>query len=68
MSKRLKPTGFIAVCQCANIVGALDYERTERKEAGMLLGKWLHDGCSVHPQFGSGWTAQITSCKCDGDS
>lgn len=59
-----KPTGFIAECQCGEIVGALDYERTDRHEAGSILGKWLHDGCTVKPMFDSSWSVHVEPCKC----
>ena len=59
-----KPTGFVATCQCGIIIGALDYERTESREAGKIIGQWLADGCIVEPKFDSVWGAQIGSCKC----
>lgn len=65
MSKKKKPTGFIAECQCGLIIGALDYERTDRKEAGHIMGKWLHDGCKVIPKFDSAWQATCNACQCD---
>lgn len=65
MSKKKKPTGFIAECQCGLIIGALDYERTDRKEAGQIMGKWLHDGCKVIPKFDSAWQATCNACRCD---
>lgn len=64
MSKK-KPIGFVAVCQCGEKVGAMDYERTERKYAGQLLAKWLADGCTVEPRF-PGWGDEIIKpCKCN---
>lgn len=60
-----KPTGFVAVCQCGETVGALDYSRTDRKEAGKLLGAWLADGCTVYPRFESHWVEKVTHCKCN---
>lgn len=60
-----KPKGFVAVCQCGVNVGAMDYERTERKEAGKMLGGWLADGCIVIPKFQSTWGAAIESCRCN---
>lgn len=59
-----KPKGFSATCQCGNVVGAMDYERTDRKEAGQLLGKWLHDGCTITPFFGS-FSIHVGYCTCD---
>lgn len=59
-----KPTGFVATCQCGVVVGALDYERTERKEAGKLMGAWLADGCCIEPRFTGSWTAQVEPCRC----
>lgn len=60
-----KPKGFIAQCQCGNIVGAMDYERTDRSEAGKLLGAWIHDGCIIYPKFDLNWSVQVKPCKCD---
>ena len=59
-----KPTGFVAICQCKEIIGAMDYNRTDRKEAGKILGKWLADGCTVEPRFTGTWQETITHCKC----
>lgn len=63
-----KPTGFVALCQCGVIVGAMDYDRTDRKEAGQLLGKWLHDGCTVEPRFSGTWSATVEACRCEPSS
>ena len=41
--KKLKPTGFVARCQCGVYVAALDARRTEPKEMSRLLG----EGCSM---------------------
>jgi len=60
-----QPTGFVARCQCGAIVGALDYDRTDRKEAGVIMGKWLADGCTVEPRFGESWSERLESCRCD---
>ena len=59
-----KPTGFVATCQCGRDVGAMDSTRTDRKEASVLLGKWLSDGCTVTPRFKGTWEANIQPCKC----
>ena len=64
MKVKRKPRGFAAICQCGEVVGALDYERTDRKKAGHIIGKWLHDGCTVQPQFGKLWTIEVSFCKC----
>jgi len=61
---RPKPTGFIAVCQCGAIRGALDYDRTDRKEAGQIMGRWLHNAYTVKPMFGSSWSAKMDICRC----
>ncbi|WP_201766958.1 hypothetical protein [Chrysiogenes arsenatis] len=60
-----KPTGFVAKCQCGVIVGAMDYDRTDRKDAGQILGKWLHDGCTVEPQFAGTWSVTVKACRCE---
>ena len=60
-----KPTGFIAICQCGEIIGAMDYTRTDRIEAGKILGKWLHDGCKIEPRFSGSWSEKITVCLCN---
>lgn len=60
-----KPTGFVAKCQCGEYVGALDYERTDRQEAGRIMGKWLHDGGTVIPQFETSyWSVMVKPCRC----
>ncbi len=59
-----EPTGFIAVCQCGETIGALDYERTCKKEAGQIIGKWLAAGCKVLPKFERSWSEKISACKC----
>lgn len=60
-----KPTGFIATCQCGEVVGAMDYERTDRQEAGKLLGQWIADGCTIEPRFTGNWSTNVTACKCE---
>lgn len=60
-----KPTGFIAICQCGETIGALDYINIDRKDAGRILGQWLADGCTVKPYFDNQWCIKITSCKCE---
>lgn len=60
-----KPSGFIAVCQCGQTVGAMDYERTERADAGKILGAWLADGCVIQPRFGGSWSETLSTCKCE---
>ena len=60
-----KPTGYVATCQCGAIVGAMDYERTDRREAGKIIGQWLHDGCIVAPRFSGTWSATIEACRCE---
>lgn len=62
MSER--PTGFVATCQCGNTVGAMDFDRTDRSEAGKILSRWLMKGCTVEPRFGFEWSESITPCAC----
>ena len=59
-----KPTGFTATCQCGVVVGAMDFNRTERKEAGHILGKWIADGCIITPQFNGDWSVIVRHCEC----
>lgn len=59
-----KPTGFVAICQCDETIGAIDYNNTGKKDTGRLLGKWLEEGCSIVPKFEGTWTAIISNCKC----
>jgi hypothetical protein len=59
-----KPTGFVATCQCGEVVGALDYMRTDRKESGKILGGWIADGCTIAPRFTGDWRVHVTGCKC----
>ena len=58
------PIGFVARCPCGNVIGAMDYTRMERKDAGKVLGQWLFNGCTVEPRFGSGWSETIKGCEC----
>lgn len=65
MSKKKTPTGFIAECQCGLIIGAIDYKRTDKKDSGRILGRWLHDGCKIIPKFDSSWQVTCNACRCD---
>ncbi len=60
-----KPTGFVATCRCGQVVGAMDYDRTDRREAGKILGEWLAQGCTVAPRFDGTWSVDVTACKCE---
>ena len=60
-----KPTGFIARCQCGKIVGALDYNKIDRAEAGRIIGKWLADGYIVEPRFDGTWIVTVEACSCE---
>lgn len=61
-----KPTGFIARCPwCGVITGAMDYTRTDRKEAGTMLGKWLMTGHVVEPRFHGNWSVELKACQCN---
>jgi len=62
--RKSKPSGFIAICQCGKTIGAMDYERTDGKEAGVILGKWIADGCNIISKFGGTWSATIENCEC----
>jgi hypothetical protein len=63
--KKKHPTGFIAICPfCGEVVGALDYIRTDRKEAGKIIAEWLHSGNTVSPKFNGSWSVKISGCKC----
>lgn len=58
------PSGFVARCpQCHVITGAMDYTRTERKEAAALLGKWLMSGHIVEPRHND-WRVTGGACQC----
>ena len=62
-----KPTGFIAICQCRKIVGAMDIEEMRQADVGKTLAKWLSGGCTVEPKFSGNWSVQIGSCVCLND-
>ncbi|MFG5072154.1 hypothetical protein [Vibrio cholerae] len=62
---KYKPNGYVAVCQCGVTVGAIDLNRTDRKESGRILGRWIADGCELKPQFAGTWQANISSCQCE---
>ena len=59
-----KPTGFVAICRCGVSVGAIDYSRTDRKEAGKIIGKWLDEGCTIVPNFFGTRSVEIGLCQC----
>lgn len=59
------PTGFVSTCQCGKVVGAMDYERTDRREAGALLGRWIHHGCTVEPRFTGRFSVTVEACACE---
>ncbi len=61
---RKHPTGFIAMCRCGKVVGAMDYSRTDRKTAGRILEKYLHHGCTLAPRFEGKWSVQVEACCC----
>ncbi len=63
MAKK-RPTGFVATCQCGVVTGAMDLTRTDRADAGRVLGQWLYEGCTVEPRFDGTWSAQIRHCQC----
>ena len=64
-----KPTGFVAICQCGKIIGAMDYKRTDRIEAGKILGEWLASGCTIEPRFENSWRLiQTRIYKCVHDA
>ena len=65
VSLKKSPTGFVAIFQCGVIVGGMDYARTDRKSAGKMLGKWLHDGCTVEPRFTGSLEAKFETCRCE---
>jgi hypothetical protein len=67
MAKR-KPSGFYATCQCGHTIGALDAIRTDNKDMGKIMGKWLADGCTVRPIFDSTFSIRVHPCECDGST
>ena len=62
--KKERPSGFVAICRCGSVVGCLDYARTDRKEAGKIIGEWLDSGCTVEPRFGGHWFEKMSACSC----
>lgn len=60
----LKPTGYVATCQCGRVVGAIDLQRTEKKEAGKILGVWIGAGCTLEPRFQASWSVTVQPCAC----
>lgn len=67
MSRLPKPTGYVATCRHGVIVGAIDLERTDRKEGGKLLGQWIGKGHTLEPRFEGTWVAEIKPCEvCNG--
>lgn len=65
MKIKQSPTGFVATCQCGEVVGALDFLRTDRRDAGRILSQWIADGCTVSPRFERSWSVMVMSCQCE---
>lgn len=59
-----KPSGIVARCQCGVIVGAADYDRTDRQELGRIAGQWLADGCTIEPKLSYSWECVVSPCRC----
>lgn len=59
-----KPSGFVATCQCGLVTGALDAARTDNKDMGRIMGKWLYDGCTVSPYFSGTMSVEVKRCQC----
>lgn len=64
MAERKRPTGYVARCQCGEVVGAIDLERSDRKEAGQVLGRWVAEGLTLEPRFTGTWTCDVRACGC----
>lgn len=60
----VRPTGYVARCQCGVFTGAIDANRTDRNDMAKIIGQWLFDGKTVEPRFGSGWSEVLHSCRC----
>lgn len=43
----------------------MDYERTDRQEAGRILGVWLVEGNTIEPRFAGTWSETVERCTCD---
>lgn len=67
MRAKKKPSGFVATCQCGVVVGAMDFKRTDKRDAGKILSKWLDEGCTVEPRFAGTWEVTVKPCQCDTD-
>lgn len=65
MAERKKLTGYVARCQCGEIVGAIDLERSDRKDAGQIMGRWIAEGLRLEPRFTGSWSCQVTACGCE---
>ena len=62
------PNGFIAICKCGKIIGAMDFEKTDLSEAGEILALWIFAGCKVKPYIdpigNEKINVEICTCKC----
>ena len=65
--KKPSPNGFIAICECGAVVGALDFNRTDRKDAGNIISEWLMTGHTVKPMYGAYWSVPLEGCRCISD-
>lgn len=64
MDDRRKPSGYVATCQCGRVVGAIDLERSDRRDAGRILGGWVAHGCTLEPRFDGTWSVRVEACTC----
>lgn len=63
--RKIGPTGWVAICQCGSIVGAMSKVRTPPEDRGPLLGLWLFNGYTIQPRFGSNWSVDLSPCSCE---
>lgn len=63
---RKRPTGWVARCQCGELIGALDRDRSEQPEISRCISGWLAAGCAIEPRFGSNWSVDLVKCGCKG--
>lgn len=61
--RKARPSGFVAKCRCGVYVASVDILRTPADDARTMLGRWLWDGLTVEPRFGS-WVEKIGACQC----
>lgn len=62
---KIRPAGYVAHCQCGEVVGVVDFSKTDSAAAALLFKQWLDDGCALYPVFSARFSIVVGKCGCD---